>query len=142
MKGWRLFKQFKRWLHDRENTAGPNALLVHTAHESGAVVPLQICIQEGPGVVKCLVPSCDGFTKAIERAKEASIDLNMLRRNQDVLFSLELTEAQFLGDSIALAAAMGIYADVRRSPIDPYTAFTGNINLKGQTYRIFRNQWA
>ncbi|RLI52571.1 MAG: hypothetical protein DRP09_17635, partial [Candidatus Thorarchaeota archaeon] len=124
------------WLEERESSAGPNALLVHKVYGSGTAVPLQIQLHDGNGGIKCLVPGCEHFEKAIERAKEALIAVNLIRQTRDVAFSLNITEAQYLGDSIALAAAMGMYAKEQGIPIDPYTAFTGNVNLEGEKYRI------
>ena len=124
------------WLEGRESSEGPNALLLHDGYGIGAVVPLQIQLQDGNGAIKCLVPGCEHFEKAIERAKEALIAVNLIRQTRDVTFSLNLTEARYLGDSIALAAAMGMYAKEQGTPVDPYTAFTGNINLEGEKFRI------
>ena len=124
------------WLKKHESLAGPNALLVHKVYGSGTVVPLQIQLHDGNGGIKCLVPGCEHFEKAIERAKEALVAVNLIRQTRDVAFSLNITEAQYLGDSIALAAAMGMYAKEQGIPIDPYTAFTGNVNLEGEKFRI------
>ena len=61
---------------------------------------------------------------------------NYLRKTDDVTYSLDLTEAEYSGNSIGLAAAIGMYTAAANQAIDPYTAFTGNINLKGSHYRI------
>ncbi|MBW2642795.1 MAG: ribonuclease HIII [Deltaproteobacteria bacterium] len=124
------------WLKYREKSAGPNALLIHDNYGTGYVVPLQINLQDGDGHVKCLVPNCGYFVKAIDRALAGLIAQNLVGAKHDVVFSLDVTNADYVGDSIALSAAMGIYASAQQVPIDPYTAFTGNINLVGQDYKI------
>ncbi len=123
-------------LEHQESSTGTNALLVNTANKSGAVVPLQFRLLEGSGKVQCLVPGEERFKKAIERAQRALVAHNLLRSTTDVECSLDITEAEYHGDSIALAAAMGIYASARGMPIDPYTAFTGNINLEHGKYKV------
>ena len=133
--GNEIFAVFN-WLKYREGSAGPNALLVHAKYGTGYVVPLQINLHDGEGNVKCLVSGCGYFGKAIERALAALIAQNLVGAKHDLVFSLDVTNADYVGDSIALSAAMGIYASARKVPIDPYTAFTGNINLAGQEYKI------
>jgi ribonuclease HIII len=49
---------------------------------------------------------------------------------------LDITEAEYSGNSLGLAAAIGMYTATARQAIDPYTAFTGNINLEGSQYKI------
>jgi ribonuclease HIII len=113
-----------------------NALLVNTTGNAGTLIPLSIQLQDGRGEIHCLVPGREDFKLAIDRAKSAMVSNKYLRKTDDVTYSLELTEAEYSGNSIGLAAAIGIYSATARQAIDPYTAFTGNINLVGSQYKI------
>lgn len=120
----------------QEASGGVNALLINTASQTGVVVPLQIRLQDGNGEVRCLVPGGGDFKTAIERARCALTGGMFLSSTDDVLYSLDITEAQYNGDSIGLAATAATYAMVSKQPIDPYTAFTGNINIEGGQFKI------
>lgn len=123
-------------LKAQEALGGVNALLINIASQSGVVVPLQFCFQNGNGEVKCLVPGGGDFRTAIKRARHALISGMFVRSTDDVLYSLDITEADYNGDSIGLAAAVAMYATVSNQSIDSYTAFTGNINLEGGQFKI------
>jgi ribonuclease HIII len=123
-------------LRAHEESGGIKSLLVNTASQSGVVVPLQIRVQDGKGEVKCLVDGGGDFKTAIERARHALMSGLFLRATDDVLYSLDITEADYNGDSIGLAAAIGMYASNRQQPADVYTAFTGNMNLEGGQFRV------
>jgi ribonuclease HIII len=113
-----------------------NALLVNTTGNAGTLIPLSIELQDGRGDIKCLVLGSEDFKLAIDRAKSAMVSNKYLRKTDDVTYSLDLTEAEYRGNSIGLAAAIGMYSATSRQAIDPYTAFTGNINLVGSQYKI------
>ena len=111
-----------------------NALLVNTTGNAGTLIPLSIQLQDGRGDIHCLVSGSEDFKLAIDRAKSAMVSNKYLRKIEDVTYSLDLTEAEYSGNSIGLAAAIGMYSATARRAIDPYTAFTGNINLVGSQY--------
>ena len=113
-----------------------NALLVNTTGNAGTLIPLSIQLQDGRGDIHCLVSGSEDFKLAIDRAKSAMVSNKYLRKTDDVTYSLDLTEAEYSGNSIGLAAAIGMYSATARQAIDPYTAFTGNINLVGSQYKI------
>lgn len=113
-----------------------NAILVDSSTNLGIVIPLSTQIYQGKGETKCLVPSSDEFVKALDRARSAMIAQNFISTAVNVNFSPELTAANYSGDSIALAASMAIYSSATGRPIDPYTAFTGDVNLDGGRYKI------
>jgi ribonuclease HIII len=113
-----------------------NALLVNTTGNAGTLIPLSIQLQDGRGDIHCLVSGSEDFKLAIDRAKSAMVSNKYLRKTDDVTYSLDLTEAEYSGNSIGLAAATGMYSATARQAIDPYTAFTGNINLVGSQYKI------
>jgi ribonuclease HIII len=113
----------------REGVGAVNTLLVKTSGEAGLVVPLQIMLQPGSGQVYPAINVSDEFRVAIERARLAVVKHGFLNQLDGVIFSLDLTEPEYRGPSICLAAAVGMYATARRMIIDPYTAFTGDIIL-------------
>jgi len=113
-----------------------NALLISTASGAGTLVPLSIQLRDGSGEIHCLVCGSEEFKSAINRARLAMVSNNYLRKTDDITYSLDITEAEYSGNSLGLAAAIGMYAATARQAIDPYTAFTGNINLEGSQYKI------
>lgn len=120
----------------QKTTGIVNALLVNTASETGILIPLSIHLQPGKGEVHCLVSSGGDFRTAIDRARHSLLGNGFLSSIDDVAYSLDITEANYSGDSIGLAAAIAMYAAATSQSIDPYTAFTGNINLEGNQYKI------
>ena len=113
-----------------------NALLVSTTSNVGILIPLSIQLRTGSGEIHCLVCGSEDFKSAINRARHAMVSREYLRNTDDVTYSLDLTEVGYSGDSIGLAAAVGMYTAAAKQAIDPYTAFTGNINLEGSQYKI------
>lgn len=78
------------------------------------------------------------FDAAIRRARHALAHLGFLKASEDMLYALDMTGAEYVGPSIALAAAAGAYSAARGLVLDPYTAFTGDINLGPENqWRIF-----
>ncbi len=122
-------------LKGSEAVGNVNALLVK-ADGKGLLVPLHIKIQAGSGEVECRVKGSEGFRQAVERAQSAMKDSGYISSSEDVLYTLDFTEMEYQGASIALAAAVGMYAVKRNVAIDPYTAFTGEINLDDQNWVI------
>jgi len=113
-----------------------NALLISTATNTGMLIPLSIQLQDGSGEIHCLVCGSEEFKSAINRARLAMVSNNYLRKTYGVTYSLDVTEAEYSGNSLGLAAAIGMYTATARQAIDPYTAFTGNINLEGSQYKV------
>jgi ribonuclease HIII len=113
-----------------------NALLISTASNAGMLIPLSIQLRDGSGGIHCLVCGSMEFKSAIDRARLAMVTNNYLRKTDDVTYSLDVTEAEYSGNSLGLAAAIGMYTAAAGQAIDPYTAFTGNINLEGSQYKI------
>ncbi len=120
----------------QETPGRANALLVNTSSNAGILIPLSIRLQHGTGKINCLISDSDDFKKAIDRAKHSLLSNGFLNGTDDVEYSLDITEASYSGDSIGLAAAIAMYAAATNQSIDPYTSFTGNINLEGNQYKI------
>jgi len=120
----------------QESPGRINALLISTANNVGTLIPLSVQLRAGIGETHCLVCGSEAFKLAIDRARAAMLSSSYLTRTEDVTYSLDLTEVGYRGDSIGLAAAIGMYTAATKQSIDPYTAFTGNINLEGSQYKI------
>jgi ribonuclease HIII len=129
-------KQVIASIRVQETPGRINALLISTTTNIGTVIPLSIQLQDGSGEIHCLVCGSEDFKLAIDRARLAMVSSNYLRKTDDVTYSLDLTEADYSGNSIGLTAAIGMYTAAANQAIDPYTAFTGNINLEGSQYKI------
>ena len=59
-----------------------------------------------------------------------------LSGSEDIFYTLELTDARYQGSSLAVAAAVAMHDVKLNLATDPYTAFTGDINLEGQEWTI------
>ena len=99
-------------------------------------VSLHIKLQPGTGLVHCQIKGTDDFKDAIGRAQSAMRDRGFLSGAEDILYSLELTDARYEGPSLAIAAAVAMHDVKLNLPTDPFTAFTGDINLEGQEWVI------
>ena len=123
-------------LRGREKIGTTNALLVKANGEGALVVPLQVKVQSGSGQVHNVIHDREDFKKTVERARHAMCDHNFIAASDDVLCTLDLTEPQYRGTSIGLAAAVSMYGAARKVVIDPYSAFTGDINWDGQHWQV------
>jgi ribonuclease HIII len=99
-------------------------------------VSLHIKLQPGTGQVLCQVKRADDFKDAVGRAYSAMREKGFLSGTEDVLYSLDLTDAHYHGSSLGLAAAVGMHNVKQNIATDLYTAFTGEINLVGQEWTI------
>ena len=129
-------KQVIASIRVQETPGRINALLISTTSNAGTLIPLSIQLRDGSGEIQCLVCGSEDFKSAINRARSAMVSSNYLRKTDDVTYSLDVTEAEYSGNSIGLAASIGMYTAAAKQAIDPYTAFTGNINLEGSHYKI------
>jgi hypothetical protein len=125
-------------LKAREGVGVVNALLVKSNSEAALVVPLQIKVQPGDGRVHLVVDGCTDFEATLKRVRIALLGQGFLRDSDDVVCTLKLTESNYRGTSIGLAAAIGMYGAARGMVIDPYTAFTGDINMDREQWRVQR----
>lgn len=125
-----------RALQEREEIGKTNALLVSSQVNRAAVIPIKILIQFGDGRLRHLVSGKDDFKSAIERAMQCLVGHGFIRPTEDALYTLDVTEAEYSGDSIALPAAIAMFSAVKGIKIDPYTAFSGNINLSDRQWVI------
>ena len=121
-------------LQQREEIGRANAVLVNSQANRAIVSPIKILVQSGDGRLKHLVSGRENFKSAIERAMQCLIGDGFIKPNDDVLYTLDLTEAEYSGDSIALPAAIAMFSAAKGIKIDAYTAFSGNINF-------FDRQW-
>lgn len=116
-------------LKAREGIGIVNTLLVRSDVQTALMLCLQIQVQPGSGQVHQLVHSREDFGAVFHRVRLALIGQGFLRESDDILCTLDLTEPQYLGTSLGLAAAVGIYGSARKMVIDPYTSFTGDVNF-------------
>jgi ribonuclease HIII len=122
-------------LKSRETVGIVNALLVQGAAKAIAV-SLHVKLQAGSGQVWCQISGSDNFKEAVARAQSAMRDRGFLSGSEDIFYSLELTDARYHGSSLAVAAAVAMHDVKLNLATDPYTAFTGDINLDGQEWAI------
>ena len=121
-------KQCLAALKERERPGVTWSLLIRTNGKSALGLPLIIKLQPGNGQVHKLIDSQADFQVAIERARLALVDHGFLKTSDDARYSSILTDPHYHGPSIGLAAAVGMYGAAKKISIDPYTAFTGDIN--------------
>jgi hypothetical protein len=93
-------------------------------------------LQPGSGEVKTVVTTQENFLSAVDRARGALQSWGWLGADQDIIFSVDLTDATYSGSSITLGAAMAMYSSGSNWQFDPYTAFTGDINIKDNQWHI------
>jgi len=123
-------------LKTREGIGMVNTLLVRSDSQSALMLSLQIQVQHGSGQVHQLVHSREDFGAVFNRVRLALIGRGFLRESDDILCTLDLTEPQYLGTSLGLATAVGIYGSARKMVIDPYTSFTGDVNFDRGRWRV------
>jgi len=123
-------------LRQREAVGRAYALLVRTGHESALVVPIQVQFLQGTGQVRCVVQATESFRSAVERAQLALRTGGFLAASLDVTYSLDLTDPEYSGSSIGLAAAAAMFTAQRQVAIDQYTAFTGDVNLEQDGWKV------
>lgn len=123
-------------LKTRGNIGVVNTLLVKEGGAGAIVVSLEFKTNNGSGQVHNLAHGRTDFEATVKRSRFALQHRGFLKDSADVFFTLELTEPEYHGTSIGLAACVGMYAEARGMVIDPYTAFTGDINLDGGNWRV------
>src|SRR5438132_3168119 len=122
-------------LKNREGVGRVNVLLVKGTAKAIAV-SLHIKLQPGTGQVYCQVRGSEDFRDAVGRAESAMRERGFLSGSEDIFYTLELTDARYQGSSLAVAAAVAMHDVKLNLATDPYTAFTGDINLEGQEWTI------
>ncbi len=115
-----------------------NSLLVKQSTGVGVVLPVRLKVQAGTGAVEAGVPTEDSFSSAVGRARKALQSKGWLSTSQDIIFTVADTDATYVGSSISLPSAMAIFSSAREWQFDPYTAFTGDIDIRGTQWRIVR----
>jgi ribonuclease HIII len=120
----------------REGIGVVKTLLVRSDGQLALTLSLQIQVQSGSGQVHQLVQSREDFRTVFNRVRVALIGQGFLRESDNILYTLELTEPEYLGTSLGLAAAVGMYGAARRMVIDPYTSFTGDVNFDRGRWRV------
>ena len=123
-------------LKKREGIGRVNALLVREGYKRALVIPLELILQPGSGKVDCSVPSGEDFVKAIERTRCALQGGSFLQKSLDVNCCLDLTEPKYIGSSMALAAAVGMYSAAGKLVIDPFTTFTGDVKPENGEWKV------
>ena len=128
-------KEILTSLKHREAVGKVNALLVKGTRKAIAV-SLHVKLQSGTGQVCCQIQGSMDFKDAVSRAQSAMRGRNFLSESEDILYTLDLTDARYQGSSLAVAAAVAMHDAKLGVATDPYTAFTGDINLEGQEWAI------
>ena len=123
-------------LKAREGIGIVNTLLVRSDSQSALMLSLQMQVQPGSGQVHQLVHSREDFGAVFNRVRLALIGQGFLRESDDILCTLDLTEPEYLGTSLGLATAVGIYGAARKMVTDPYTSFTGDVNFDQGRWRV------
>lgn len=129
-------KQSLDCLKHREVAGRAYALLVRSGRDSALMVPLELYFEPGVGQVRCAVYAEGTFTAAVNRAQMALQRSGFLGKSIDVVYSLDLTDSEYTGSSIGLAAAAAMFTGQRQLVIDPYTAFTGDVKLDKGEWKI------
>lgn len=112
------------------------ALLVRSERGSALTVPLELYFETGEGQVRCTVQAEGTFKEAVHRARMALQRGGFLAKSIDVIYSLALTDSEYTGSSIGLAAAAAMCTRQCRLIIDPYTAFTGDVRLDKDEWKV------
>ena len=107
-------------LKAREGVGIVNSLLVRSDGQGALMLSLQIQVQPGSGHVHHLVDCQKDFEDVFNRVRLALIGQGFLRESDDILYTLDLTDPEYVGTSLGLAAAVGMYGAARRMVIDPY----------------------
>ena len=130
-----LIKGALESLERREAVGKVNGLLVKGAAKAIAV-SLHIKLQPGTGQVFCQIKGSEDFRDAVVRAQSAMRERGFLSASEDIFYTLELTDPRYQGSSLAVAAAVAMHDVKLNLPTDPYTAFTGDVNLEAQEWTI------
>lgn len=123
-------------LKHREAVGRAYALLVRSEHDAALMVPLDLYFESGEGQVRCAVEAEGTFKSAVQRAQMALQRGGFLGRSHDVVYSLDLSDSEYTGSSIGLAAAAAMFTKQRQLTIDPYTAFTGDVKLDRDEWKV------
>ncbi len=123
-------------LKNRERIGTANALLVNPQTNVGAVIPVLVIVQPGSDAVKNLALAKQDFEAAVERAVQCLKKESFLKPTDGVDFSLDVTDVQYSGSSIALPSAIAMCYSANGATIDPYTAFSGDINISDGGYVV------
>jgi ribonuclease HIII len=113
-------------------------LLVNNVAGIGVVLPVRAKAQSGTGRVESGVPTDESFVSAVSRARAALNSKGWLSTTQDIIFTVENTDATYTGSSISLPSLIAIYSSAREYQFDLFTAFTGNIDQRDNQWRIVR----
>lgn len=122
----------------RQELGTVNCLMITQPHRVGVVLLVRTMLQPGSGEVKMVVTMQETFLSAVVRARGALQSRGWLSTDQDIIFSADHTDAMYSGSSITLGAAMAMYSSGRKWQFDPYTAFTGDIDIRDNQWRILR----
>lgn len=133
-----LLKNCLEALCERSEIGAVNGLLITQPNRVGMVLSVRTLLQAGSGKVTSAVATQDTFQSAVSRARGALESRGFISTAQDVIFSVDLTDATYSGSSITLAALVAMFSQARQWTVDPYTAFTGDINISNGQWRIVR----
>lgn len=124
-------------LEYRETPGRANAILINKESGKGIVVPIEIKISHGNGELESLISTtCGRLNDAINRARLNIVDIGLIDGKDDVKYTLALTDADYFGESLALPAAVSMCSSKSERVVDPYAAFTGNVNLERGEWRV------
>lgn len=122
----------------RQELGMANGLLVNTVAGIGVVLPVRAKVQSGAGRVESGVSTDKSFVSAVSRARAALNSKGWLSTGQDIMFTVENSDANYVGSSISLPSLFAMYSSAREYQFDLFTAFTGNIDQRDNQWRIVR----
>lgn len=136
LSGQESIKQSLDCLKQREVARRAYALLVRSGRDAALMVPLELYFEPGLGQVRCAVHAKGTFEAAVHRAQMALQRGGFLGKSIDVVYSLDLTDSEYTGSSIGLAAVAAMFTRQHQLVIDPYTAFTGDVKLEKDEWKV------
>jgi ribonuclease HIII len=125
-----------RSLEEREAVGLAQSIVIATRTDRGVVVPLNAATPSGTGTVSVATPCSGVFRSAVERGCLALRAMQLLAPTADVVFSADHADTEYTGSSIALCAAVATYSSATGRCIDPYTAFTGDLQMHDGDWQV------
>lgn len=122
----------------RQELGMVNGLLVNNVAGIGVVLSVRAKVQSGTGRVEAGISGDPSFVHAVGRARSALNSKGWVSTGQDVIFTVENSDANYVGSSISLPSLFAMYSSAGECQFDLFTAFTGNIDQRDNQWRIVR----
>ncbi len=119
----------------RERLGLANVLLHHHSSGNAILAGVSVAAQGGAGTVKLTAVRDQVFQETIERARAALKASKLLADKTELFASIDLPEAllgaPLEGSSVGLGSALAMFSSASRFPLDPFTAYTGDLQMDG-----------